>query len=137
MKTFVPAPRYTEADELNERNSLQCKLQETLVWLVKKEKDSPSWEPPFAEVMFDTNETLQLVYEGNLHIHIRIHVIELVVSACKRRHWNMLSYFFFLTSQVASSGLCQTCGTELHVQFLSNAPIAVMKNHNNKSNKAS
>ena len=83
MKTFVPAPRYTEADELNELNSLQCKLQETLVWLVKKEKDSPSWEPPFAEVMFDTNETLQQVYEGNLHIHIMIHVIELVVSACK------------------------------------------------------
>ena len=48
----------------------------------------------------------------------------------------MLSYFF-LTSQVASRGLCQTCGTELRVQFLSNAPIAVMKNHNNKSNKVS
>ena len=133
-KTFVPAPRYTEADELNDLKSLQRKLQETLVLLVKKEKDSPSWEPPLAEVMFDTNETLQQVYEGNLHIHIRIHVIELVLSARKRRHWNMLSYFF-LTSQVASRGLCQTCGTELHVQFLSNAPIAVMKNHNNKSNK--
>ena len=48
----------------------------------------------------------------------------------------MLSYFF-LTSQVASRGLCQTCGTELHVQFLSNAPIAVMKNYNNKSNQVS
>ena len=44
---------------------------------------------------------------------------------------------FFLTSQVASRELGQTCGTELHVQFLSNAFIAVMKNHNNKSNKAS
>ncbi|XP_044172190.1 39S ribosomal protein L46, mitochondrial-like [Acropora millepora] len=95
-KTFVPAPRNTEADELNDLKSLQRKLQETLVLLVKKEKDSPSWEPPLAEVMFDTSETLQ---------------------------------------QVASRGLCQTCGTELHVQFLSNAPIAVMKNHNNKSNK--
>ena len=48
----------------------------------------------------------------------------------------MLSYFF-LTSQVASRGLCQTCGTELHVQFLSNAPIAVMKNYSKKSNKVS
>ena len=82
-KTFVPAPRNTEADELNDLKSLQRKLQETLVLLVKKEKDSPNWEPPLAEVMFDTNETLQQVYEGNLHIHTRIHVIELVVSACK------------------------------------------------------
>ena len=48
-----------------------------------------------------------------------------------------LVVIFFLTSQIASRGLCQTCGTELHVQFLSNAPIAVMKNYNNKSNKAS
>ena len=38
--------------------------------LVKKEKDSPSWEPPLAEVMFDTSETLQQVYEGNLLIQI-------------------------------------------------------------------
>ncbi|KAK2547373.1 39S ribosomal protein L46 [Acropora cervicornis] len=98
-KTFVPAPRYTEADvELNDLKSLQRKPQETLVLLVKKEKDSPSWEPPLAEVMCDPNETLQ---------------------------------------QVASRELGQTCGTELHVQFLSNAFIAVMKNHNNKSNKAS
>ena len=43
----------------------------------------------------------------------------------------------FLTSQVASRGLCQTYGTELHVQFLSNALIAVIKNRNNKSSKAS
>ena len=82
-KTFVPAPRYTEADELNDLKSLQRKLQETLVLLVKKEKDSTSWEPPFAEVVFDTNETLQQVFGGNLHMRIMIHVIELVVSACK------------------------------------------------------
>ena len=69
-KTFVPAPRNTEADELNDLKSLQRKLQETLVLLVKKEKDSPSWEPPLAEVMFDTSETLQQVYEGNLLIQI-------------------------------------------------------------------
>ena len=69
-KTFLPAPRYTEADELNDLKSLQRKLQETLVLLVKKEKDSPSWEPPLAEVMFDTSETLQQVYEGNLLIQI-------------------------------------------------------------------
>ena len=69
-KTFVPAPRYTEADKLNDLKSLQRKLQETLVLLVKKEKDSPSWEPPLAEVMLDTNETLQQVYEGNLLIQI-------------------------------------------------------------------
>ena len=69
-KTFVPAPRNTEADELNDMKSLQRKLQETLVLLVKKQKDSPSWEPPLAEVMFDTSETLQQVYEGNLLIQI-------------------------------------------------------------------
>ena len=72
-KTFVPAPRYTEADvELNDLKSLQRKPQETLVLLVKKEKDSPSWEPPLAEVMCDPNETLQQVYEQNLLIQIRI-----------------------------------------------------------------
>ena len=95
-KTFVPAPSYAEADELNNLKSLQRKLQETLVLLVKKEKDSPSWEPPLAEVMFDTNETLQQVYEDNLLIQIRIHVIELVLSACRGRHWNTMSYFFLL-----------------------------------------
>ena len=41
---FVSAPRYTEGDELNDLKSLQRKLQETLVLLVKKEKDSPSCE---------------------------------------------------------------------------------------------
>ncbi|XP_015756842.1 PREDICTED: uncharacterized protein LOC107336286, partial [Acropora digitifera] len=82
-KTFVPAPRYTEAKKLNDLKSLQRKLQETLVLLVKKVKDSPNWEPPLAEVMLDKN--------------------------------------------VASRGLGQACGTELHVQFLSNAPVAVSR----------
>ena len=36
---FVPASRYTEGDELNDPKSLHHKLQETLVLLVKKEKD--------------------------------------------------------------------------------------------------
>ena len=49
-----------------------------------------------AEVMLDTNETLQWVYEEDLLIQIRIHVIELVQSARKGRHWNTLSYFFLL-----------------------------------------
>ena len=62
-KTSVPAPRYTEAKKLNDLKSLQRKLQETLVLLVKKVKDSPNWEPPLAEAMFDTNETLQQVHE--------------------------------------------------------------------------
>ena len=60
-KAFVPAPRYTEADELNDLRSLQRKLHETLVLLVKKQKDSQSWEPPSAEVVADGNETLQQV----------------------------------------------------------------------------
>ena len=55
QKTFVPAPRYTEANKLNDLKSLQRKLQETLVLLVKKVKDSPNWEPPLAEVMLDKN----------------------------------------------------------------------------------
>ena len=54
-KTFVPAPRHTEANKLNDLKSLQRKLQETLVLLVKKVKDSPNWEPPLAEVMLDKN----------------------------------------------------------------------------------
>ena len=41
-KTFVPAPRYTQANELKDLKSLQRKLQETLVLLVKKVKDSPN-----------------------------------------------------------------------------------------------
>ena len=44
-----------EANELNGLKSLQRKLQETLVLLVKKAKDSPNWEPPLAEVMLDKN----------------------------------------------------------------------------------
>ena len=93
-KTFVPAPRYTEADELIDVKSLQCKLQETLVLLVNKEKDSPSGEPPLAEVILDTNETLQQVYEGDLLIQITIHVLELVHAwegIGTRRH--IFSYF--------------------------------------------
>ena len=75
----MPAPRYIEANKLNDLKSLQRKLQETLVLLVKKVKDSPNWEPPLAEVMLDTNWTLQRVYEGNLLIQIpRINFIELV-----------------------------------------------------------
>ena len=51
----MPAPRYTEGNELNDLKSLQRKLQETLVLLVKKVKDSLNWEPPLAEVMLDKN----------------------------------------------------------------------------------
>ncbi|KAL9959899.1 hypothetical protein ACROYT_G033273 [Oculina patagonica] len=39
--------------------------------------------------------------------------------------------------KVASRSLSETCGTDFHVQFLSNAPIAVMKKYKNTSNKAS
>ena len=42
-----------DANELNGLKSLQRKLQETLVLLVKKVKDSPNWEPALAEVMLD------------------------------------------------------------------------------------
>ena len=51
----MPGPRYTEANKLNDLKSLQRKLQETLVLLVKKVKDSPNWQPPLAEVMLDRN----------------------------------------------------------------------------------
>ena len=44
-----------EANELNDLKSLQRKLQETLVLLVKKVKGSPNWEPVLAEVMLDKN----------------------------------------------------------------------------------
>ena len=54
-KTFVPATRYTEANERIDLKSLKRKLQETLVLLVKKVEDSPSWEPSLAESMFDKN----------------------------------------------------------------------------------
>ena len=54
-KTFVPAIRYTEANERIDLKSLKRKLQETLVLLVKKVEDSPTWEPPLAEFMFDKN----------------------------------------------------------------------------------
>ena len=42
-----------DANELNGLKSLQRKLQETLVLLVKKVKGSPNWEPALAEVMLD------------------------------------------------------------------------------------
>ena len=48
------------------------------------------------------------------------------------QHNKLLSVF-----QVASRSLNETCGTDLKVQFLSNAPIAVMKKYKNTSNKAS
>ena len=64
--------------------------------LVKKEKDSPCWEPPSAEVILDTNETLQQVYEGDLLTQIGVHVVELVLRACKGQCWNTLSFFFVL-----------------------------------------
>ena len=37
--------------------------------------------------------------------------------------------------QVASRSLSETCGSDIKVQFLSNAPIAVMKKYKNTSNK--
>ena len=44
-----------EANELNGLKSLQRKLQQTLVLLVKKVKGSPNWEPALAEVMLEKN----------------------------------------------------------------------------------
>ena len=37
--------------------------------------------------------------------------------------------------QVASKSVSEICGTDLSVQFLNNAPIAVIKNYKNKGNK--
>ena len=59
-KNFEPAPIHTQADELNDMKSLHRKLQETIVLLVKKQKDSAFWEAPHAEVL-GTSETLHQV----------------------------------------------------------------------------
>ena len=45
---------------MKDLRSLQRKLEETLVLLVKKQKDSTTWEAPQLEVA-GTNETLQQV----------------------------------------------------------------------------
>lgn len=59
-KKFVPGHRFTEADEVKDLKSLHRKLEETLVLLVKKQKDETTWEAPQAEVT-GISETLQQV----------------------------------------------------------------------------
>ena len=55
MENICASTKLHKGSELNDLKSLKCKLQETLVLLVKKVKDSPNWEPPLAEVMLDKN----------------------------------------------------------------------------------
>ena len=45
---------------------------------------------------------------------------------------NKMAFLYF---QVASKSLNETCGTDLKVQFLSNAPTAVIKKNKNKNDK--
>ena len=59
-KKFVPAQSYTQADELNDLKSLQRKLQETLVLLVKKQNNLGMWAAPQGEVI-NTSKTLKQV----------------------------------------------------------------------------
>ena len=47
---FHPGGRETEADKLNDLKSLNRKLEETLILLVKKHPDAKTWEVPHGEV---------------------------------------------------------------------------------------
>ena len=60
MRRYEPGSRETEADRLNDLQSLHRKLQENLVLLVRRQKDAAAWEVPSAEVV-DTRDTLQQV----------------------------------------------------------------------------
>ena len=59
MRRYKPGSRETEADRLNNLQSLHRKLQENLILLVRQ-KDATAWEVPLAEVL-DTSDTLQQV----------------------------------------------------------------------------
>lgn len=60
MRRYEPGSRETEADRLNNLQSLHRKLQEKLILLVRRQKDVAAWEVPHAEVI-DTRDTLQQV----------------------------------------------------------------------------
>ncbi len=60
LRRYEPGSRETEADKLDNLKSLNRKLQETLILLVRRQKDDATWEVPHAEVM-DTNDTLRQV----------------------------------------------------------------------------
>jgi len=60
LRRYEPGSRETEADRLNDIQSLHRKLQENLILLVRGQKDAAAWEVPNAEVI-DTRDTLQQV----------------------------------------------------------------------------
>ena len=60
FRRYEPGRRETEADRLNNLQSLHRKLQENLILLVRRQKDAAVWEVPYAEVI-DTSDTLQQV----------------------------------------------------------------------------
>ena len=43
---FTPASRVSEADEKNDRRSLERRLQDSLFLIVKRNRDSHSWQFP-------------------------------------------------------------------------------------------
>ena len=55
MENICASTKVHKANELNDLKSLQRKLQETPVLMVKKVKHLPNWEPLLAEVMLDKN----------------------------------------------------------------------------------
>lgn len=59
-RMYKPGSRETEADKVTNLKSLHRKLQENLVLLVRRQKDSVTWELPHGEVT-NTNDTLQQV----------------------------------------------------------------------------
>ena len=60
LRRYEPGSWETEADRLNNLQSLHRKLRENLILLVRRQKDAATWEVPHAEVI-DTSDTLQQV----------------------------------------------------------------------------
>lgn len=58
---FEPAPRVTEADESNDRKSLDRRLQDSLFLIVKRNRSSNSWQ--FPQGRWRPQETLREVSE--------------------------------------------------------------------------
>ena len=56
---FQPASRITEADEKNDRRSMDRRLQDSLFLIVKRNRTDNAWQFPQGKVKIDAQETLR------------------------------------------------------------------------------
>merc|ERR1719223_1228226 len=60
---FTPAPRITEADETNNRRSMDRRLDDSLFFIVKRNRGENEWQFPQGKIKIEEDEAFRIASE--------------------------------------------------------------------------